>query len=163
MIFESEDVLHVYSFLKTYIIMVKNMKNYVTLDPDNLDDDDAEFRYVYRIDMTAHFEQDLYDKSFSLQDQSKGDQIDTLQNRIKFWCIIIVDTGGPTPDDIYSYDYNDDGPDHSVRGAEIFPEIREIKNQLDILRCKRFRNQLKFLKMKLIANHPKKLYCKQNR
>ena len=38
-------------------------------------------------------------KIFSLQDQGKGDQIDTLQNRIKFWLKIFV-TGGPVPDSL---------------------------------------------------------------
>ena len=40
MIFGSVDVLPVYGFLKTYFLMVTNMKDYVTLDPD---DDDADF------------------------------------------------------------------------------------------------------------------------
>ena len=39
--------------------------------------------------------------------------------------LLIIRGGGPIPDDIYNYDYNDDGLDHSVRGAEIFFEIRE--------------------------------------
>ena len=51
------------------------MKNYVTLDDD---EDDADFRYKYRDNITTHFEQDLYDKSFSHQDQNKADDI--LQN-----------------------------------------------------------------------------------
>ena len=38
MTFGSVDVLPVYGFLKTYIMMVTNMKDCVTLDPD---DDDA--------------------------------------------------------------------------------------------------------------------------
>ena len=42
MIFGSVDVLPVYGFLKTYIMMVTNMKDYVTLDPDD-DDDDVDF------------------------------------------------------------------------------------------------------------------------
>ena len=39
--FASEDVLPVSGFLKTYIMMVTNMDDYLTLD---LDDDDAKFR-----------------------------------------------------------------------------------------------------------------------
>ena len=76
MIFQSQDVLHVYSNFKTYILMVTNMKNYVTIDTH---DDDADFRYGYRHTIIAQFKQDLYNKSFSLQDQGKGDQIDALQ------------------------------------------------------------------------------------
>ena len=46
---------------------------------------------------------------------------------MKFWPNII-ETGGPMPANVYDCDYNDDGLDHSVRGAEIFPEIRELKD-----------------------------------
>ena len=56
MIFGSENVLHVYSFLKKYIMMDTKMKNYITLEPD---DDDADFRYKYRDVMIAQFEQDF--------------------------------------------------------------------------------------------------------
>ena len=41
MIFGIKDVLPAYGFLKTYIMMVTDMKDYVTLDDD---DDDACFR-----------------------------------------------------------------------------------------------------------------------
>ena len=43
---------------------------------------------------------------------------------------------GPVPDNLYDYDYNDEGLDHSLRGSEIFPDIGEMKKLLDILRCK---------------------------
>ena len=39
--------------------------------------------------MIAHFKQDLCNKSFTLQDQAKDGEIDTLENRIKFWNNII--------------------------------------------------------------------------
>ena len=35
--------------------------------------------------------------------------------------------GGPIPDNLFDYDYNDDGLDHSVRAAEIFLEIGPLK------------------------------------
>ena len=81
MIFGIEDALRVYGFLKTYIMMVTNMKNYVTLDPD---DDDAYFRYIYRETMISHFKQGLYNKNFILQDQSNCDENDTFQRAIEF-------------------------------------------------------------------------------
>ena len=90
MIFGSVDVLPVYGFLKTYNMMVTNMKDYVKLDPD---DEYADFRYNYRDTMTTQFKQDSQNKYFSRQDQGKGDQIETLQNRKKFWRKIIDDTG----------------------------------------------------------------------
>ena len=105
MIYGSEYVLPVYGFLKTYIMMVTNMKDYVT----------------------------LCQKNFSLQDQGKGDQIDTLQNGIEFW-LNIKNMGSPIPDNLFDYVYDDEGLGGSVRGAEIFPEIREFKKLLDILR-----------------------------
>ena len=53
--------------------------------------------------------------------------------------------GGPIPDNLYDYDYNDDGLYHFVRGAEIFLEIRELKKLLDTLRYKRLKKQLECL------------------
>ena len=81
MIFRSEDILPVYGFLKTCIMMITSIKDYVTLDPD---DDDADFRYNYRDVMIAQFKQDFYNKIYSLQSQDKADQIDTLQNKTNF-------------------------------------------------------------------------------
>ena len=59
MIFGSVFVLPVYGFLKTYIMKITNMKDYVTLDPD---DDDADFRYEYRDTTITIFKQDLFNK-----------------------------------------------------------------------------------------------------
>ena len=80
--------------------------------------------YGYRDDMIAQFKQDLYNKIFSFRYQGKGDEIDTLQNRFSFPPNFIVVTAGSIPDDIHNYDYNDDGLDGSVRGAERDPELR---------------------------------------
>ena len=86
--------------------------------------------------MIAQFKQDIYNKNYTLQDQGKDDPIDTLENRIKFCINIISNDQGPVPDNLYDYDYNDEGLDHTVRGWQIFPEIRELKKLLDILRSK---------------------------
>ena len=48
--------------------------------------------------MIGQFEQNLYNKNFTLQDQGKDDPIDTLENRIKFWINIISNDQGPIPD-----------------------------------------------------------------
>ena len=86
--------------------------------------------------MIAQFEQDFNNKNFTLQDQRKDDPIDTLENRIKFWNNIISNDQGPVPENLYDYDYNNEGLDHSVRGSEIFPEIGELNKLLGILRSK---------------------------
>ena len=80
-IFGSVDVLPVYGFLKTYFMTVTNMKHYVALD-------DADFRYNYRDNMTAQFKQDLYNKSFSHQDQDKHD--DGLQKTLVFGLFMLL-------------------------------------------------------------------------
>ena len=64
--------------------------------------------------MIAQFEQDLYNKNFTLQDQGKDNPIDTLENRIKFWINIISNDQGALPDNLYDYDYNNEGLDYSV-------------------------------------------------
>ena len=84
--------------------------------------------------MIAQFEQDLYNKNYTLQDQGKDDPIDTLENRIKFWINIISNDQGQVLDNLYDYDYNNEGLDYSVSGWEIFPNFGELKKLLDILR-----------------------------
>ena len=100
--------------------------------------EDEQWGYGYRDDMVTQFEQDLNNKNFTLQDQGKDDPIDTLQNRIKIWINITSNDPGPIPDNLYDYDYNDEGLDYSVRGWECgeFPERRELKKLLDILGSK---------------------------
>ena len=98
--------------------------------------EEEQWGYGYRDDMIAQFKQDLYNKHFTLQDQGKDNPIDTLDNRIKFWINIIEEYGGSRPDNVYDYDYNDEGLDGTVRGEEYFPEIAEFKKLLDILRSK---------------------------
>ena len=99
-------------------------------------DEEEQWGCGYRDDMITQYKQDINNKKFTLQDQRKDDPIDTLENRIDFWFINISNAEGPVPDNLYDYDYNDEGLDHSVRSSEIFPEIGEIKKLLDILRCK---------------------------
>ena len=60
--------------------MCTNLINYVPVRPW-FDDENEErqWGYGYRDDMIAQFKQDLYKKNFILQDQGKGDPIDTLE------------------------------------------------------------------------------------
>ena len=117
--------------------MCTNINNYVPvrLWADEIDDEE-QWGYGYRDDMIAQFKKDLYNKTFTLQDRGKVDPIDTLENSIEFWININDNDEGPILDNLYDYDYNNEGLDHSVRGAEIFPEIGELKKLLDILRSK---------------------------
>ena len=140
MIYMSNDNdLALFDFLKLYFRMCTNINNHVPIRPWFGDPDEEEqWGYGYRDDMIAQFEQDLYNKNFTLQDQGKDDPIDTLENRIKFWYNIISNDEGPVPENLYDYDYNSKGLDRSVRGWECkeFPERREFKKLLDILRSK---------------------------
>ena len=89
----------------------------------------------YGDDMIAQFKQDLYNRNFTLQFQVKDDPIDTLENKIKFWVNVISNAQGQVPDNVYEYDYKDNGLDSSVFGSEGGPEIGEVKKLLNILRC----------------------------
>ena len=86
--------------------------------------------------MIAQFKQDLYNKNFTFQDQSKEDEIDTLEDRIKFWLKINNNAHGPVPDNLCGYDFNEEGLGNSVSGSKIIPETAEFIKLLDILRCK---------------------------
>ena len=46
--------------------------------------------------------------------------------------------------------------DFCVCCAEIFPEIRDLKKLLDILKCKKLRKHLTILEMKFFRNHPER-------
>ena len=126
-IFGSEHVLSVYGFLKTYIMMVTNMKDYVTLD---LNCDDADFRYKDRDNMIAEFKQDLNNRSFNLQEQDKRD--DSLQKKITFWHNFVVNQGVPIPDNVYDYDYNENGIGFFFRGSKYDRELGELENFVKI-------------------------------
>ena len=119
--------------------MCTNINDYVPIRPWlNDPDEEEQWGYGYRDDMITKFKQVLFNKNYTLQVQGKDDPIDTLDNRITFWINNINNNEGPIPDNLYDYDYNDGGLDHSVRGWDRneFPERREFKSLLDILRCK---------------------------
>ena len=84
--------------------------------------------------MIAQFKQVLYNKNFSLQAQGKCDENDTLQKRIKVWPNV-SNMGSLLPDDVYDFEYNV-GLGYFVRGAEIIPEIEDLKKLLDLLKSK---------------------------
>ena len=133
----NDNDLALFDFFKLYFRMCTNITNHVPIrswfdDPD----EEEQWGYGYRDDMIAQFKQDIYNKNYTLQGQGEDNPIVTLENRIKFWINIISNDQGSVPDNLYDYDYNNEGLDYSVRGAEIFPEIGEFKKLLDILRSK---------------------------
>ena len=136
MVYMSNDNdLALFDFLKLFFRICTNIHNHVPNCPWSDDPDEEEqWGYGYKDDIIAQFEQDLYNKNYTLQDQGKDDPIDTLENRIIFRVNIISNDQGPVPDDLDDYDYNEEGLDYSVRGAEIFPDIGELKKLLDILK-----------------------------
>ena len=125
-IFGSEDVLAVYRFLKTYITMATKLNEHVK---GNDGDDKVDFDSYYRDNMIAQFKQDSYDKNFSLQNQGKCNENDTLQKRIKFW-LNVIDMWGQIPDNVYEYDYNDPGKNYYLGSLERYPELRDLKKVL---------------------------------
>ena len=131
----NDNDLALFDFLKLYFRMCTNITDHVPIRYwDDDPDEEEQWGYGYRDDMIAQFKQDLYNKHFTLQNQGKDDPIDTLENRIKFWINIIENHNRSMPDNIYDYDYNNEGLDGTVLGAEIFPEIGELKKLLDLLR-----------------------------
>ena len=142
MIYKSIDNdLALYDFLKIYIRVYTNITDHVPIrywGYYNDGNQEEQWGYGYRDDMIAQFEQDLYNKNFTLQDQGKNDPINSLENRIKFWVNIINIDEGPIPDNLCDYDYSNDGLDHCFRGWERgeVPERRELKKLLDIFGSK---------------------------
>ena len=102
MIFTTKDCIEVYDFLKTYFRMCTNIINYAPVRPW-FDDPDEEEQWgcCYRDDMIAQFKQDFYNNNFTSQDQGKANEIDTLENRIKFWINNISNARGSVPDYLY--------------------------------------------------------------
>ena len=137
----NDNDLPVFDFLKVYFRMCTNITDHVPIryrDYYKDGNEEEQWGYGYRDDMIAQFEQDLYNKNFTLQDQGKDDPIETLEKRTKFWINIISNDQGPIPDNLNDYEYNDEGLEYSVHGADTseFPEGRELKKFLDILRSK---------------------------
>ena len=56
--------------------------------------------------MEGQFELDLYNRYFSNQLESDVDEIDTLQQRIKWW-MTVFDRGGPIHNNVYDYTFNE--------------------------------------------------------
>ena len=78
--------------------MTTNMKDYI------VENNEEDLRKLFRVTIEKQFVHSLYSKSFSYQVESDDDDIDTLQQRIKWW-MVVIDRGGPIPKDVYDYNF----------------------------------------------------------
>ena len=141
-IFITEDCIEVYDFLKFYFRMCIKINNYIPVRPWFGDEnEDEQWRCGYRVVMIAQFEQDYITKISLFKIKVKTMKFVNLENRIEIWFNKISNAQDPVPDNLYDYDYNDEGLNCSLRGADMFPEIGELKNLLDILRYKWLRKK----------------------
>ena len=115
----TRDIKEVEDIWWTYFIMTTNMKKYF------LKENEKDVRKVFRETMEGQFQHDLCNKSFSNQFESDDDEF-TLKQRIEWW-MTIVDRGGPIPDNVY--DYNFDELFGLYRKA-IDPEMRDFVKEL---------------------------------
>ena len=86
MIFATRDIKGMDEFLKIFFMMVTNLNYHLNSS--------KEFKEVFRNNMEGQFGLDLYNKSFSNKLVPDVDEKDTLQQRIKWW-MLIIDRGGP--------------------------------------------------------------------
>ena len=118
MFFATRDIKEVEDFWWTYFMMTTNMKDYF------LKENEEEVRKIFRETMEGQFEHDLYNKSFS--NHIESDEIDTLQQRIEWW-MMVVGRGGPIPNDVYEYSF---GELFSMYRRAIDPEMQDFVNEL---------------------------------
>ena len=78
--------------------MTTKMEDYI------LKDNEVELRKLFRDTMAGQFERELYSKFFS--NHLESDEIDTLQQRIEWW-MVVVDRGARIPNDVYDYSFDE--------------------------------------------------------
>ena len=117
MFFALRDNKEVEEFQLTYFLMTKNLKDYIL-------EDNEEIRKLFRDTMEGQFEHHLFNKSSSKQLES--DETDTLQQRIKWW-LVVVDRGAPIANNVYDYSL---GELFAICCEAIDPEIQELSELL---------------------------------
>ena len=70
-----------------------------------LEDIEDELIKSFTDTMESQFENDLFIDVFSHQLESDDDEIDTLQQRIKCWMLVVI-RGGPIPNDVCDYTFD---------------------------------------------------------
>ena len=81
-----------------------------------------ELRKLFRDTIEGQFEHDLYNEAFSNLLETDDDKNDTLQQIIKWW-MVVVDRGGPIPNDVYDYNF---AKMYNLYRKAIDPEMREL-------------------------------------
>ena len=114
--FATRNIKEVGEFLIPYFLMVTNLNDYVT--------DSEGIKKEFRVRMEGQFEHDLYYKSLS--NQLESDETDTSQQRIEWW-MTVVDSGGPIPNNVYDYRFDEL---FNMHRKAIDPEMQEIVKEL---------------------------------
>ena len=96
MILATRDIEEVDEFLITNFMVVTNL-NYFFEQSEG-------FRKEIKVMIEGQFEHDLYNKIFNIQLESE--ERDTLQRIIEWW-IMVVDCGGPVPNIVNGYSFNE--------------------------------------------------------
>ena len=94
---ETRDIKEVGEFWLTYFMMTSNLENYFL-------EYNEEIRKVFRGTMEGQLEHELYRKPCS--NKLESDEVVALKQKIKWWRMI-VDRGGPIPNDAYDYSFDE--------------------------------------------------------
>ena len=87
----NDNDLALFDFLKINFRMCTNIDNHVPTHPWLGDPDEEEqWGYGYRDDLIAQFEQNLYNKNFTLEDQGKMIQLILSRIESNFGLILLV-------------------------------------------------------------------------
>ena len=89
-----------------------------------VEDIGQEVRKMFRDNMEGHFEHDLYNKSF--YNQPESDETDTLQQKIKWW-MVVVDRRSPTPNNVYDHSFDEM---FGLYRKAIDPEMQDLAKAL---------------------------------
>ena len=116
--FATRDNQEVEGFWLKHFMMTTNMNDYFE------EDNEKEVGKVFGDTMEGQFEHYLYNKSFS--NQLAPVETYTLQQIIKWW-MVVVDKGGPIPNDISDYIF---GELFGLYRKAIDPEMQQLVTKL---------------------------------
>ena len=123
MFFATRDIKEVEEFWLIHFMMTTNMKDYIV---ENIEE---ALGKLSRDNMEGQFEHDLDNKSISNQLEI-DDEVDTLQQRIEWW-MVVVDRLGVIPNDVYDSTFDEL---HMLYRKAIDPEMHDSVNALEYRR-----------------------------